>query len=80
MNGNNKILISMTVGIGLGAILGILLSGEKEEKCKAIKQDKKFVQSLVENLHRKFKSTPGVKEKFEEAVDEAFAENPSEYI
>jgi hypothetical protein len=35
MNTNDKILISLTAGIAIGAVMGILLTREKGQGCQA---------------------------------------------
>ncbi len=73
MNRNDKILLSLTAGIAIGAILGILLTRDSDGECE---QDIKDILQYVGKNHSK----PGsLKEDIEQAVKEAFAENPEEY-
>jgi hypothetical protein len=76
MNHNDKILVSLTAGIAIGSILGILLTRESECKCKMSVQDKK---GISQHLGKKHVKSASFKEDIEQAVKEAFAENPEEY-
>ncbi len=80
MNHNDKILISLTTGIAIGAILGILLSGESGcERRKKNAQVRKIVEDVLENLGKRNTKSSSLKQDMEEAVKEAFTENPEEY-
>jgi hypothetical protein len=76
MNHNDKILVSLTAGIAIGSILGILLTRENECEYKVNDQDKKDTSQVLGKKHSKSTS---LKEEIDEAVKEAFAENPEEY-
>jgi hypothetical protein len=73
MTQNDKILVSLTAGIAIGSVLGILLTRESECECK---QDKK---RILQGLDKKHSKSSSLKEKIEQAVKEACAENPEEY-
>ena len=73
MNHNDKILVSLATGVALGSVLGILLTRESECECK---QDKKEV---LQELGKKHAQSSMLKEEIEQAVREAYAENPEEY-
>lgn len=76
MNNNDKILVSLTAGIAIGAVLGILLTREKGYECEVNAQGKKIVKDIMGKKNAKPTS---LKEDIEEAVKEAFAEDPEEY-
>jgi hypothetical protein len=78
MNNRDKILISLTTGIAIGGILGILLAGEKSDTCKS-KDRSKIIKGVLEGLHKKSPKPGSLKEEIEESVKEAFSENPEEY-
>jgi hypothetical protein len=71
MNRNDKILVSLATGIAIGSVLGILLTRESE--CE---QDKK---GIFQGLGKKHSKSSSLKEDIEQAVKEAFVENPEEY-
>ena len=76
MNNNDKILISLVTGIAIGSVLGILLTRENECGYKMNVQDKK---DILRSLGKKQSKSNSLKEDIEQAVKEAFAENPEEY-
>ena len=74
MNKTDKILVSFVAGIAIGAVMGILFT--KESDCS------RKVQNIKNKLQRQVKKhtkPASMKEEFEQAVKEAFAENPEEY-
>ena len=73
MTQNDKILVSLTAGIAIGSVLGILLTRDSESECK---QDKK---RILQGLDKKHSKSSSLKEEIEQAVKEACAENPEEY-
>jgi hypothetical protein len=79
MNNNGRILISLMAGVATGAAVGILLANENVCQSKANADGKKFVRGVLENLWKKSSKPSGLKEDIEEAVREAFAENPEDY-
>lgn len=79
MNNNDKILVSLTAGIAIGAVLGILLTKEKRGGCGTKEHDKKIVKDILEGLDKKDSKSASLKEDIEQAVKEAFAEDPDEY-
>lgn len=80
MNTNDKMLVSLTAGIAIGAVMGILLTREKGHECQAkARSNKKLVKDLLKGLSKKSAKATNLKEGIEEAVKEAFAENPEEY-
>ena len=79
MNHNDKILISLTAGIAIGAVLGILLTKEKTCGCEANSCNKKIVKDILKTLDKKDSKPTTLKEDIEEAVKEAFADAPEEY-
>jgi len=79
MNKNDKILISLTAGIAIGAVMGILLTREKACECEMNAHSKKIVKDILEGLGKKNSKSASLKEDIEEAVKEAFAEDPDEY-
>jgi hypothetical protein len=79
MNKNDKILVSLTAGIAIGAVLGILLTKEKRGGCESNARGMKIMKDLFEGLGKKDSKPATLKEDIEEAVKEAFAENPEEY-
>lgn len=79
MSKNGKILVSLTAGVAMGMVLGVLLANENAFQGKANANDKKIVKGVLENLWRKSSGSSGLKEDIEEAVREAFAENPEDY-
>ena len=80
MNTNDKILISLTAGIAICTVMGILLTREKGHECQAnVQGNKKLIKDLLEGLNKKSAKHTSLKEEMEEAVKEAFAENQDEY-
>ena len=73
MTQNDKILVSLTTGIAIGSVLGILLTRESKCECK---QGKK---RILQGLDKKHSKSSSLKEEIEQAVKEACAENPEEY-
>ena len=79
MNNNDKILVSLTAGIAIGSVLGILLTRENRSEWEAKKSAEKIVKDLVAGLGKKHPKRTSLKEDVQQAVKEAFAESPEEY-
>ena len=74
MKKSDKILVLLVAGTAIGAVLGILFT--KESDCSRKVQD---IKNKLQRQVKNHKNPGSMKEEFEQAVKEAFAEDPEEY-